>query len=176
MQQTEGMLLIIPYGQEGRLYCQSALRIRTVIVYTGKDSKELVQANFDRIIEELEELQAHVLRYTAEKDTFLKQVARDGTKEPLKRNDWDIAVELILPSDMAAHVGLLGHGGIRESNQHHDFCTNCTCCKSQRHTPLCLTRVDADVTVGELAEAHGMPPNLLLAMNTGRDEHRIGAL
>ena len=44
------MLLIIPHWQEGRLYCQSALQIRTVIVYTGKDSKELVQANFLQII------------------------------------------------------------------------------------------------------------------------------
>jgi hypothetical protein len=70
MHQTEGMLLIIPHGQEGRLYCQSALRIRTVIVYTGKDSQELVQANFSQIIEELEDLLEHGLRYTAKKDTF----------------------------------------------------------------------------------------------------------
>jgi hypothetical protein len=167
MHQTEGMLLIIPHGQEGRLYCQSALRIRTVIVYTGKDSKELVQANFSQILEELEDVREHGLRYTATEDTFLKQVDRNGTKAPLKSGDRDVAVELVLPSDMAAHVGLLGHGGIRDSNQH--FCTNCTCCKTQRHTPLRLMRVDADVTVGELAEAHGMPTNLLLAMNTGRD-------
>ncbi len=109
MHQTEGMLLIIPHGQEVRLYCRSALRIRTVIVYTGKDSKELVQASFDRIIEELDDVREHGLRYTAEKDTFLKQVDHDWTKAPLKAGDWDVAVDLALPSDTAAHVSLLGH-------------------------------------------------------------------
>jgi hypothetical protein len=34
------MLLLIPEGEEGQFYCQSALRIRTVLVYTGKDGKE----------------------------------------------------------------------------------------------------------------------------------------
>ncbi len=77
------MLLIIPHWQEGLLYCQSVLRICTVIVYTGKDSKELVQANFLQIITELEDLLVHGLRYTAEKDTFLQQVGRDWTKAPL---------------------------------------------------------------------------------------------
>ena len=38
--QTEVMLLLIPEGEEGQFYCQSALRIRTVLVYTGKDGKE----------------------------------------------------------------------------------------------------------------------------------------
>ena len=35
--QTEVMLLLIPEGEEGQFYCQSALRIRTVLVYSGKD-------------------------------------------------------------------------------------------------------------------------------------------
>ncbi len=96
-------------------------------MYTGEDSKELVQANFIQIIEELEDLREHGLRYTAKKDTFLKQVDRNRTKEPLKAGDQDVIVDLVLPADMAAHVGLLGQGGIRDSNQH--FCTNCTCCK-----------------------------------------------
>ncbi len=43
--QTEVMLLLIPEGEEGQVYCQSALRIRTVLVYTGKDGKEQLQAN-----------------------------------------------------------------------------------------------------------------------------------
>ncbi len=93
MHQTEGMLLIIPHGQEGRLYCQSALLIRTVIMYMEKDSKELVQANFLQIITELEDLLVHGLCYTAEKDTFLQQVGRDWTKVPLKAGDWDVAGE-----------------------------------------------------------------------------------
>ena len=84
MNQTEGMCLIIPQGPEGQLYCQSALRIRTVIVYTGKDSKEMAQENLMRVIKELQDLQQHGLRYSAKHDTFLNQVAPDGTKAPLE--------------------------------------------------------------------------------------------
>ena len=56
MNQTEGMLLIIPQGPDGTLYCQSALRIRTVIVYSGKDSKEMVQEKLRRILDGIEEI------------------------------------------------------------------------------------------------------------------------
>jgi hypothetical protein len=37
------MLLIIPGGLVGKLYCRLAMRIRTVIMYTGKDSREMAQ-------------------------------------------------------------------------------------------------------------------------------------
>jgi hypothetical protein len=167
MSQTEGMCLLIPLGPEGQLYCQSALRIRTIIVYTGKDSKEMVQENLKRVLEEIEDLRVHGLRYSAKHDTFLNQVSADGTKAPLESGDRDVSVEAFLPADMAAHVGLLGHGGIRDSKK--QFCTNCTCCMSERHTPLRLTRVDADTSVGSLAEAHDMHPDLFLAINTGTD-------
>ena len=40
---------------------------------------------------------------------------------------------------------------------------------SERHTPLRLTRVDADTSVGSLAKAHDMHPDLFLAINTGTD-------
>jgi hypothetical protein len=167
MNQTEGMCLIIPQGPEGQLYCQSALRIRTIIVYTGKDSKEMAQENLKRVIQEIEDLRVHGLRYSAKYDTFLNQVSANGTKAPLGIGDRDVSVESFLPADMAAHVGLLGHGGIRDSKK--QFCTNCTCCTSDRHTPLRLIRVDADASVGSLADAHDMHPELFLAINTGRD-------
>jgi hypothetical protein len=54
--QTEVMLLLIPEGEEGQFYCQSALRIRTVLVYTGKDGKEQLHANLDKVMEEIEEV------------------------------------------------------------------------------------------------------------------------
>jgi hypothetical protein len=167
MNQTEGMCLIIRQGPEGQLYCQSALRIRTVIVYTGKDSKEMAQENLVRVIKELQDLQQHGLRYSAKHDTFLNQAAPDGTKAPLESGDRDVHMEVVVPADMAAHVGLLGHGGIRDSKK--QFCTNCTCCMSERHTPLCLIRVDTDTSVAALAAEHDMSPDLFLAMNTGRD-------
>ena len=80
MCQTEGMLLIIPRGPDGMLYCQSALRIRTIIVYTGKDSKEMVQRNMMQILAEIQDLRVHGLRYSAEHDTFLNQVGENGVK------------------------------------------------------------------------------------------------
>ena len=125
MCQTEGMLLIIPRGQDGMLYCQSALRIRTIIVYTGKDSKEMVQRNMMRILAEIQDLRVHGLRYSAEHDTFLNQVGENGVKAPLKSGDRDVGLDWVLPADTAAHIGLFRHGGTQDSNKH--FCTHCTC-------------------------------------------------
>jgi hypothetical protein len=108
-------------------------------VFSGKDSKEMVHENLRRIIEEIEDIHLHCLLYMAAGDTFLNQVGSNGEKEPLKCWDRDIQVDWVLPADMAAHVGLLGHGGIRDSDEH--FCTHCKCLKSDRHRPLCLFRV-----------------------------------
>jgi hypothetical protein len=76
------MLLTIPRGLEGKLYCQSALRIRTVIVYTGKDSREMTQANLKKCLEEIQELWVHGLRYSAKMDTFLNQDRQMGPRHP----------------------------------------------------------------------------------------------
>ncbi len=59
----------------------------------------------------------HGLRYSAKHDTFLNQVLTNGTKAPLGSGDQDVSVDTFLPSDMAAHVGLLGHWGIRDSKK-----------------------------------------------------------
>ncbi len=56
--QTKIMLLLIPEGEEGQFYCQSALSIQTVLVYTGKDGKEQLQANLDKVLEEIEDVLA----------------------------------------------------------------------------------------------------------------------
>ncbi len=80
---------------------------------------------------------------------------------------------MISPSrwDTAAQVGLLGHGGIRDS----DVCTcvhfgtHCECLESDRHRPLCLVRVEADAAAEELAAVHSVRTDLFLAMDTGRD-------
>jgi hypothetical protein len=167
MHQTEGMLLIIPHGPDGTLYCQSALRIRTVIVYTGKDSKEMVHRNMLQVLKEIEDLRVHGLRYSAEHDTFLNQVGQGGVKAPLKSGDRNVGLDMVLPADMAAHIGLFGHGGTRDSNKH--FCTHCTCHMSERHMPHCLVRVQNDSSVQKLADSHGMSTDLFLALNTGKD-------
>ena len=59
--QTEVMLLLIPEGREGQLYCQSAKRIRTLAIYTGKDSKELLQSNLATMLEQMEEVRTNGL-------------------------------------------------------------------------------------------------------------------
>jgi hypothetical protein len=122
--------------------------------------------NLKKFLTEIEELRLHELRYSAKMNTFLNQVSSDGTKDPLKSGDWDMRVEIVLPADMAAHAGLLGNGVVRDSDK--QFCTNCTCCLSE-HTPLCLVKVVTDTTVGALAAAYDMHPDLFLALNSGRD-------
>ncbi len=56
------MLVLIPEGEKGQFYCQSALRIRIVLVYTGTDGKEQLQAYLDKVMEEIEEVSANGLR------------------------------------------------------------------------------------------------------------------
>ncbi len=63
--QTKVMLLLIQEGEEGQFYCQFALRMRTVLVYTGKDGKEQLQANLGKVMEEIEDVRARGLRYCA---------------------------------------------------------------------------------------------------------------
>ena len=60
--QVEVMLLLILEGKEGLFYCQSALLIRTVLVYNSKDGKEQLQANLDKILDEIEDV-VRCLRY-----------------------------------------------------------------------------------------------------------------
>jgi hypothetical protein len=43
------MLLLIPAGEEGKNYCQSCLRIRSVMVLDGKDTEDICHANFPDI-------------------------------------------------------------------------------------------------------------------------------
>jgi hypothetical protein len=39
------------------------LRIRTVLIYTGKDGKEQLQANLGKVMEEIEDVRVRGLRY-----------------------------------------------------------------------------------------------------------------
>ena len=94
----------------------------------------MVQRNMMRIFAEIEELLVNGLHYSAEHDTFLNQVGENGDKSPMKSGDQDVGLDWVMPADMAAHIGLFGHGGTRDSNKH--FCTHCTCHMSERHKPL----------------------------------------
>ena len=46
--QTEVMMLLLPKGEEGMKRCQTAKHIRTLAVWTGKDTKDNVQNNMTR--------------------------------------------------------------------------------------------------------------------------------
>jgi len=161
--QTVVMLLLSPESEEGQFYCQSALRIRTVLVYTGKDGKEQLQANLDKVLEEIEDVQARGLRYSASEDTF---VGQDPTA-PLEKGDRNVAVEFFMPADMCAHFGLFGHGGGRDPTK--CFCTHCKCRMDQRHTLFQLVRLPSASTVGDVAKAHGIKVELLWMLNAGFD-------
>jgi hypothetical protein len=54
---TEVMLIIIPKGQEGVDRCQKAVYQRTIGVWTGKDSRDNVQANMAWFYDEIESLE-----------------------------------------------------------------------------------------------------------------------
>ena len=161
--QTEVMLLLIPEGKEGQLYCQSAKRIRTLAIYTGKDSKELLQSNLATMLEQMEEVRTNGLYYCAEKDTFERQ----APGAPVIGANRKVQIEFLLPADMCALFGLHGHGGARDPKQ--QFCTHCNCRMDQRHRPFQLIRVAEDTTVAEIAKQYCMPPQLFWALNAGSD-------
>ena len=109
--QTEVMLLLIPEGEEGQLYCQSALRIRTVLVYTGKDGKEQLQANLDKVMEEIEDVRNRGLRYCAKADTFVGQ----NPDAPLESGDRKVEVEFFVPRARTSVSSATEGGGILPS-------------------------------------------------------------
>ncbi len=161
--QTEVMLLLIPEGEEGQFYCQSALRIRTVLVYTGKDGKEQLQANLGKVMEEIEDVRARGLRYCAREDTFVGQ----DPDAPLENGDRNVDVEFFMPADMCSHFGIFGHGGGRDPTK--CFCTHCKCRMDQRHTLFQLVRLPTGSTVGDVAKANGIKVETLWMLNAGFD-------
>ena len=161
--QTEVMLLIIPEGADGQLYCQSAMRIRTVLVYTGKDGKEQLQANLERVLQDMEDVRVRGLRYSAEHDSYLGQ----NPDDPLKDGDWNVAVDFFMPADMCALFGLFGHGGGRDPQK--CFCTHCNCKMDDRHRPFSLVRLESDSTVGAVCRQYGMKAHTFWALNAGND-------
>ena len=158
-------MLLIPNGEEGPRVCQSASLIRTIMVYTGKDSAEHLANNIEPILEEVEHLEQHGLRYNATLKTYLGQVSKDGSKAEKKEGDRDVRVRVVRPADMAAHVGLFGCGGTRDKH----FCSHCFCHTTERSKPFHLIQVDADTTMGDIARKHDTPIDILWALNAHHD-------
>ena len=108
-------MLLIPNGDEGPRICQSATLIRSVMVYTGKDSADHLANNIEPILEEADHLERYGLRYNAELKTYMGQVGKDGSMAEMQEGNRDVKVQVVIPADMAAHVGLLGCGAMRQA-------------------------------------------------------------
>jgi hypothetical protein len=73
--QTEVMLLIIPKGLEGVDRCQKAVYQRTVGIWTGKDSRDNVQANMEAFFREIDGLQTNSVVYRQAADSQPESLA-----------------------------------------------------------------------------------------------------
>ena len=174
--QTEVMLLIIPKGQDGVDRCQKAVYQRTVGIWTGKDSRENVQANMKTFFQEIESLQAEGVVYSQEADTLLgiqQQTAKEGLVEGSQ--EWAtrlqegrglsrVHLDFWLGADMAAQCAVLGHGCAGN-----EYCGHCTAHKSQRHIPYELMQVEEAMSFQRLAKEQDMFPSSLYAINAGNE-------
>ena len=81
--QTEVMIVFLPKGQVGVDRCQQAVHIRTIAVWTGKDSKENVVRNLCDIVKEVAELEEHGIAFSRAADSFLG--VADSARHPPRR-------------------------------------------------------------------------------------------
>ena len=181
--QTEVMLLIIPKGQAGVDRCQKALFQRTVGIWTGKDSRDNVQANMRTFFEEIECLQTNGVVFCPTtdsgmlagiwQDTAAKNIV-EGTEEWTRRKLRRVKLNFWLGADMAATCAVLGHGCAGN-----EYCGHCTAHKNERHIPYVLMLADEAVSFQRLAEKHDMFPSTLYAINAclegqgGETEHGL---
>jgi hypothetical protein len=69
--QTEVMIIFLPKGQGGVERCQKALHMRTIAVWSGKDSKENVVRNLTEIVKEAAQLEEKGIAFSRVADSFL---------------------------------------------------------------------------------------------------------
>ena len=169
--QTEVMLLIIPKGPEGVDRCQKAVYQRTVGIWTGKDSRDNVQANMEAFFREIDGLQTNGVVYRpaadSQPESFVgvwKQIEDDGVVEDSEawkqRNLRRVGLDFWLGADMAAQCAVLGHGCAGN-----EYCAHCTAHKDARHIPYELMRVEAATSFQRLADELDMFPSSLYAIN-----------
>jgi hypothetical protein len=80
--QTEVMIIFLPKGQAGVDRSQNAVHIRTIAVWTGKDSKENVARNLTEIVREAAQLEERGIAFSRVADSFL------GVAESEQYNEW----------------------------------------------------------------------------------------
>ena len=165
--QTEVMLIILPKGKEGVDRCQTAVYQRTIGIWTGKDSRDNVQANMEKFYKEIEELETDGVLYSVSEGTLLGVLADNkGISEeereakglkPARVTFWHAA-------DMAAQCSVLGHGC---AGNH--YCGHCSAHKDHRHIPYELILVKEAVNFQRLADRYDMFPSTLSAINAGME-------
>ena len=171
--QTEVMMHIFKRGEEGSEDSQSALCMRTVGIFMGKDSREGVQANATEFFQECQDLAVRGVLFNIKEQAFLgqleafsqmseeKQVA-DKTAEKNVRTYFPVSVKFWSPADMAAQCAILGHGCAG-----HHYCAHCMAHADERHLPYALRTLDEDTNFSALAHELDMHPKTLFALTRG---------
>jgi len=86
--QTEVMMQVFKRGEEGSKYSQSALCMRTVGIFMGKDSREGVQANATEFFQECQDLAVRGVLFNIKEQSFLGQIqAFSQLSEEARRAD-----------------------------------------------------------------------------------------
>jgi hypothetical protein len=193
--QTEVMIIFLPKGQDGVDRCQKAVHIRTIAVWTGKDSKENVVRNLSDIVKEVAELEADGIVFSRCADSFLGVAESNYYLEWLKGrekaysnipsesrpkpafNEWLKTEETGAPAPFR-RVGLrfwvaadmLAQCSlIGQGCAGHRYCAHCMAHKENRHLPFELFKVEKPTNFWQLANDNDTKVETLWAINTGED-------
>jgi hypothetical protein len=192
--QTEVMIIFLPKGQAGVDRSQNAVHIRTIAVWTGKDSKENVLNNLTELVAEAAELEKNGIAFSRAADSFLKVADSEQYKEWLATRtqmhailpspkqslkEWlkisDVQGEPVpfrqvgfsfwVAADMLAQCSLIGQGCAGNN-----YCPHCKAHRDDRHLPFELIRVQKPMSFRKLADDYETKVETLWAINTCEDE------
>jgi len=191
--QTEVMIIFLPKGQAGVDRCQQAVHIRTIAVWTGKDSRENVDRNLTDIVMEAAQLERKGIAFSRAADSFLgvaessayeawlrgrekayRELPSEGRpqlREWLKTEESGapapfrrVLFRFWVAADMLAQCSLIGQGCAG-----HHYCPHCDAHKENRHLPFELFKVKERTNLWKLANDSDMMVETLWAINTCKD-------
>ena len=192
--QTEVMIIFLPNGQGGVERCQKALHMRTIAVWSGKDSKENVLRNLTEIVKEAAQLEEKGIAFSRVADSFLGVAESEQYNEWLSRrqvaykqllsdskpsfDEWlrspeesgdpapfrRVGFKFWVAADMLAQCSLIGQGCAG-----HHYCAHCDAHKENRHLPFELFKVKTATNFWKLANDNDIMVETLWAINTCED-------
>jgi hypothetical protein len=189
--QTEVMIIFLPKGQDGVDRCQKAVHMRTIAVWTGKDSTENVVRNLTEIVKEAAQLESKGIAFSRADDSFLGVAESDHFAEWLKGREqrykdlqssqnfteWlkteesgepapyrRVGMRFWVAADMLAQCSLIGQGCAG-----HHYCAHCNAHKENRHLPFELFKVKKPTNFWQLANDNDTKVETLWAINTRED-------